>query len=131
MRRVFLALALAAGIYGAALGAGTVLYATGAMPTGATHNDCPDFHQALAPQYGGNAQDVPQPAVAAAAAHCLGEYALTKGAAYRSEYVLWPAWPAVVFALVFLAWPLWAETLHNQERGVKEVARGHSQPGMA
>ena len=27
-------------IYGLAVGAGSLLYLTGAMPTGATHNDC-------------------------------------------------------------------------------------------
>ena len=133
MKRILLALVLAAAIYGAALGAGTLLYATGAIATGATHNNCPDFHQALAPQYGGNEQDVPQSAVKAAAAHCLGEHALTKGNAYRSEYVFWSAWPAVLFAIIFLAWPVWTETLHNQERedGRKEVRHRHSQHGTA
>ena len=133
MRRIVLALALAAAIYGAALGAGTLLYATGAIPIGATHNDCPDFHHVLAPQYGGDAQNVPQSAVKAAAANCLSSHALTKSEAYRSEYVFWSAWPAVIFAIIFLAWPVWTETLHNQERedGRKEVRHRHSQHGMA
>lgn len=133
MRRVFLALVIAAAIYGAELGAGTLLYATGTMPTGATHNNCPDFHHELAPQYGGDAQDVPQSAVKAAAEHCLSGHTLTKGEAYRTEYVFWSAWPAVLFALIFLAWPVWAETLHNQERedGRKEVKRARKQQGMA
>jgi len=133
MKRIVLALALAAGIYGAALGAGTLLYATGAIATGATHNNCPDFHHELAPQYGGDAQNVPQSAVKAAAEHCLTGHVLTEREAYRSEYVFWSAWPAVLFAFIFLAWPLWVEILHNQERadGRKEVQRGHSHPGMA
>jgi hypothetical protein len=133
MKRVLLALAIAAGIYGAALGAGTLLYTTGVMPTGATHNNCPDFHHELAPQYGGDAQDVPQSAVKSAAEHCLSGHTLTEGEAYRTEYVFWSAWPAVLFAVIFLAWPVWAETLHNQDRedGRKEVKRVHSQHGMA
>jgi len=133
MRRALLALAIAAAIYGAELGAGTLLYVTGSIPTGATHNNCPDFHHELAPQYGGDAKDVPQPAVKAAAEHCLSGHTLTEGEAYRTEYVFWAAWPAVLFAIIFLAWPVWAETLHNQERedGRKEAKRGHSQHGMA
>jgi hypothetical protein len=40
MKRIGVALAIALGIYGVAVGAGSVLYATGAIATGATHNDC-------------------------------------------------------------------------------------------
>jgi hypothetical protein len=129
MNRVLLALALAAAIYGAELAAGTLLYVTGAMPTGATHNNCPDFHHELAPQYGGDAKDVPQAAVKAAAENCLAGHTLTKAEAYRTEYVFWAAWPAVLFAIIFLAWPVWAQTLHNQERedGRKEVRRERRQ----
>ncbi len=133
MKRIFLALAIAAAIYGAELGAGTLLYVTGAMPTGATHNNCPDFRHELASQYGGDAQNVPQSAVKAAAEQCLSGHELTKREAYRTEYVFWSAWPAVLFAIIFLAWPVWAETLHNQERedGRKEVKRARRQQGMA
>ncbi len=133
MRRIFLALAIAAGIYGAALGVGTLLYVTGAIPTGATHNNCPDFHHALAPLYGGDAQDVPQSAVKEQAENCLAGHTLTKREAYRTEYVFWSAWPAVLFAVIFLAWPAWVTILHNQETAEwrKGVTGGQSHTGMA
>ena len=103
------------------------------MPTGPTHNNCPDFRHELAPQYGGEAKNVPQSAVKAEAENCLAGHTLTEREAYRTEYVFWSAWPAVLFAIIFLAWPVWAETLHNQERedGRKEAKRGHSQHRMA
>ena len=40
MKRIVSAAAIALAIYGLAVGAGSLLYATGAIATGATHNDC-------------------------------------------------------------------------------------------
>ena len=132
MKRVLLALAIAAAIYGAELGAGTLLYVTGTIPTGATHNNCPDFHHKLADDWGIDAKDVPQSAVKEQAENCLAGHVLTEREAYRTEYVFWSAWPAVLFAVIFLVWPVWVEILHNQEReDHKEVNRGHSRHRMA
>ena len=46
---------------------------------------------------------------------CLSTHTLSKGEAFRSEYLFWSGWPAVICALVFLAWPAWGRILHNQE----------------
>jgi hypothetical protein len=113
--RVGIAVAIAAAIYFAGLGAGSLLYATGAIATGATHNDCANFQRTLAPQYGGHEGDVPQSAIKAEAERCLAQHTLTAGEAFRSEYLLWPAWPAAICAIVFLAWPHWARVLRNQD----------------
>ena len=116
MRRVLTAAIIAAVIYGVALGAGSLLYATGAIATGATHNDCANFAEALAPQYGGHKEDVPQSAIRAETERCLAEHTLTAGEAFRSEYLMWSAWPAAICAVVFLLWPHWVRVLRNQER---------------
>jgi hypothetical protein len=114
-KRLTIAVVLAAGIYGVALGAGTLLYRTGAIATGATHNDCADFRAQLAKERGIDEQDVPQADIGAATAACLDGHTLTKWEAFRSEYLLWSAWPAVLCAAVFLAWPVWAGILERQE----------------
>lgn len=116
MKRIGVALAIAIGIYGVALGAGSLLYATGAIATGATHNDCADFKQEIAKARGIDEKDVPQSEIKDAAQACLDEHVLTKGHAFRSEYLFWSAWPAVICAAIFLVWPAWARILHNQEQ---------------
>ncbi len=116
MKRIGIAVLIAGLIYGVALGAGALLYATGAIATGATSNNCANFKQTLAPQYGGNEEDVPQSAIKALAQECLAGHELTKREAFRTEYLTWAAWPAVVCAMIFLVWPRWAAILHRQEQ---------------
>ncbi len=129
LRRIGIAVAIAAVIYGLALGAGSVLYATGAIATGATHNDCDDFKRAIAKERGIDAQDVPQQDIKVATQACLDSHELTAGDAFRSEYLLWAAWPGIICAAVFLAWPLWARMLHNQELADAARAAGRSETG--
>ena len=116
MKRIGIGIVIAAVIYGLALGAGSLLYATGAIATGATHNDCENFKEELAPQYGGNEEDVPQSAIKSLAEECLAGHELTEREAFRTEYLMWAAWPAVVCAMIFLAWPRWVAILHRQEQ---------------
>ena len=113
--RIGIAVMLAAGIYAAALCVGSVLYATGAIATGATHNDCAGFRQAIAVERGIDEQDVPRGDVSSRTRACLDGHTLTKGEAFRDEYLFWAAWPGAICAVIFLAWPAWARTLHNQE----------------
>jgi hypothetical protein len=115
MKRIGIAMAIALGIYALAVGAGSALYATGLIATGATHNDCADFKETLAPLYGGEEEDVPQAAIKAEAKRCLAGHELTEREAFRTEYLFWGTWPAVVCAVIFLAWPVWARILSNQE----------------
>ena len=113
MRRALLALAIALAIYGLAVGAGSLLYVTGAMPTGATHNDC---DRVLIARTLGKAQDDVTPQeLKTETRKCLDAHQLTEGRAFRSEYLFWSAWPAVICAAVFLAWPVWGRALRNQE----------------
>jgi hypothetical protein len=126
IQRVLIALAIAGVIYGVALGIGSMLFATGAIATGATHNDCEDFRERLAPQYGGDEEDVPQSAIKQLAEECLAGHELTEEEAFREEYLFWPAWPAVICAVIFLLWPAWSRILHNQE-----VAEGLAGEGPA
>ena len=98
MKRLGIALAIAAAIYGVAIGAGALLYATGAIATGATHNDCVGIKQKLATQLGIAEEDVPQAEISRATSACLDTHELTKGEAFRSEYLFWAAWPGFVCA---------------------------------
>lgn len=116
MKRIASAAAIALAIYGLAAGAGSLLYATGAIATGATHNNCPGFKQEIAKARGIAEKDVPRKEIKDATQACLDEHVLTKGHAFRSEYLFWSAWPAVLCAAIFLAWPVWARILHNQEQ---------------
>ena len=86
MKRIVIAAGIAALIYGIALGAGSLLYATGAIATGATHNDCANFKETLAPQYGNDEEKVPQSAIKALAKQCLAGHELTEKDAFRSAY---------------------------------------------
>ena len=113
MKRIVMALAIALGIYGVAVGAGSVLYATGAIATGATHNDCD--RGVIAKALGKAQDDLTQQELKTETTKCLDTHTLTKGHAFRSEYLFWSAWPAVICAVVFLLWPLWTRVLRNQE----------------
>ncbi len=115
MRRIGIAVVIAVAIYAVAIGVGSLLYATGAIATGATHNDCVDIKQNLAVRLGIDEEDVPQSEIARETQACLDTHELTAGDAFRTEYLFWSAWPGAICALIFLAWPIWARTLHNQE----------------
>jgi hypothetical protein len=116
MKRVLTAAAIALTIYGLAVGAGTVLYASGSMPTGATHNDCAGFRTSIAEEQGIDKQDVPQEQVRDATAHCLEAHEQTAEHAFRTEFLVWSMWPAVICAVIFLVWPGWARALERQEQ---------------
>jgi hypothetical protein len=106
---------IAVAIYGAALGAGAMLYATGALGTGATHNDCVDLRHEIAVRQGISDTDVPREQVKQETAQCLAAHELTARHAFHTEYLVWSAWPAAVVAGIFLLWPRWAAALHRQE----------------
>ena len=113
MKRIGIAAAIALAIYGVALGVGSLLYATGTIATGATHNDC---DRALIARTLGKAQDdLTQQELKTETAKCLDQHTLTKGDAFRSEYLFWSAWPGVICAVIFLLWPIWTRILRNQE----------------
>lgn len=116
MKRLLQALLIAACIYGIAVGVGSALYASGVIATGATHNDCDNFAEELAPQYGGDAESVPQSAIKALAEECLAGHELTENEAFKTEYLFGAAWPALVCAMIYLAWPRWSRVLHRQEQ---------------
>lgn len=115
LQRLMVAVLIAAGIYGISVGVGSLLYATGTIATGATHNNCDDFRKDLAEEQGIDEEDVRQSDIKRLAETCLASHELTENEAYRTEYLIWAAWPAVICALIFLAWPFWARILHNQE----------------
>ena len=122
MRRIGVAVAIAAVLYGVGLGVGSVLYATGTIATGATHNDCEDFRRQIADEQGIDEEDVKQSDIKALAEACLATHELTEEEAFREEYLFWPVWPAVICAVIFLLWPPWSRILHNQE--LAETAEG-------
>jgi hypothetical protein len=115
MKRIAIAVAIALGIYGLAVGAGSVLYTTGYIATGATHNDCANFGAEIAQARGIDAKDVPQSDIKDATVACLATHTLSEGHAFRSEYLFWSLWPGVVCAAIFLLWPVWSRILSNQE----------------
>jgi hypothetical protein len=129
MKRILIALAIAAGMYGTSLSVGAVLYATGTIGTGATHNDCVDFRSTIANEQGIADQDVPQEQIKARTEECLKQHELTTGEAFRSRYLFWPLWPAVISAGVFLMWPLWARALDRQEFTDAVRDASHLEPG--
>lgn len=127
LKRIGIAIAIAAGIYGVALGTGTLLYVTGAIGTGATHNTCSGFREEIADERGIDEEDVAQRDIERATEDCLNEpgHVLTEEEAYRSEYLFWSIWPGIICAVVFLVWPLWARILHNQEVAEEGTAGSH------
>jgi len=128
MKRIMMALAIALGIYGVAVGAGSLLYATGAIATGATHNDCD--RGVIAKALGKAQDDLTQEELKTETATCLDAHTLTKGEAFRSEYLFWAAWPAVICAMVFLAWPVWARVLRNQEDAERAAEASRLEMGL-
>jgi hypothetical protein len=125
LKRIAIAVVIAAAIYGIAVGIGSLLYATDAIATGATHNDCPDFRQEIADEMGIDEEDVEQSDIKVRAQECLAEHELTEEDAFREEYIIWPAWPAVICAIIFLLWPLWSRILINHEEEENEEGAGH------
>jgi hypothetical protein len=127
MTRVLIALGIAVVIYGVGVGVGSVLYATGTIATGATHNDCANYRKEIARERGISEHDVPQSEIRQRTADCLAGHELTEREAFRKEYLVWPLWPAIICAIVFLLWPVWARILHNQElaEGLAEPAAQH------
>ena len=127
MKRIVMALVIALGIYGVAVGAGSLLYATGAIATGATHNDCD--RGVIAKALGKSQDDLTQQELKTETTKCLDTHTLTKGHAFRSEYLFWSAWPAIICAMVFLAWPVWARILRNQEAAERAAEASHMEMG--
>ena len=114
---------IAAVIYGLALGAGSLLYATGAIATGATHNDCENFKEELAPQYGATKRTYPRVPSSRSPRSASPGHELTEREAFRTEYLMWAAWPAVVCAMIFLAWPRWVATSTARSRRTSPMKR--------
>lgn len=113
MKHAAIAVVIGLAIYGLAVGVGSLLYATGTIATGATHNDC---DRAEIAQTLGKAQDeLTQQELKVETQRCLDGHELTKWGAFRTEYLFWSAWPAAICAFVFLAWPAWARALRKQE----------------
>lgn len=125
IKRLLIAAAIALGIYGAALGTGAALYATGTIATGPTHNNCGDLKPVIADrQYGGDEEEVTQAELKQETIDCLvgtglyveeGTHELTEREAFRSEYLFWALWPGVICAVIFLLWPMWSRILIEQE----------------
>jgi hypothetical protein len=113
MKRAVVAVAIGLAIYGVAVGAGALLYTTGAIATGATRNNCDRV--VIAPNLGKAQDDLTQQELKTETEKCLATHTLTKGEAFRSEYLFWSAWPAAICAAVFLAWPAWVRILRKQE----------------
>jgi hypothetical protein len=114
MKRLGIAIAIALVIYGISVGVATVIYAGGWMPTGAAHNDCPDYRHEIAEEQGIDEEDVEQEQIKAATEACLAEHEREEQDVYRTA-LLWSIWPAVITGLIFLAWPVWTGILHRQE----------------
>jgi hypothetical protein len=108
------ALAIAAAIYGIGVSVGAVLWATDALPRGATHNDCENFAKIIAKEKGISKEDVEQSDIKALAEECLAGHVREESAVLH-DFVTWSVWPAVICAMIFLIWPAWARTLDNQD----------------
>ena len=57
----------------------SLLYATGTIATGATHNDCADFRTQIAEEQGIDEEDVRRARCKARTQECLDEHELTRG----------------------------------------------------
>ena len=131
MQRLLIALVIALGIYGIAVGVGSLLYATGAIATGATHNDCGELKKDIADErYGGDEEHVLQEELKQATIVCLAEHELTEREAFRSEWLFWSIWPGVICAVIFLLWPMWSRTLENQEEAEAAEQAPRLEPGL-
>ena len=124
MKRLGIALLMFAVIYGISVGIGGVLYATDRIATGATHNDCEDFRAIIAEEQGIDEEDVPQSEIKARSIECLESHERTPEESFRTSFLIWGAWPALICPLVFLAWPLWARILHNQQLAEESEPKG-------
>jgi hypothetical protein len=135
MRRIGIALCIAAAIYGIGAGTGLLLYATGAIATGPTHNDCANFRAQIAEEQGIDEEDVPQSAIKQRTEECLAGHELEPREALRTEFLLGAAWPAAIVPLVYLVWPRWSAALHRQEQHDEELeaaaAAAEREAGMA
>lgn len=131
IQRILVAVLIAAGIYSVAAGAGYALDATGTIATGATHNDCDNFREDIADEQGIDEEDVEQSDIKALAIACLETHELSEDEAFRTEYLYWGIWPAVICAVIFLLWPIWSRILHNQEQAGDDDDNGdsHHPPG--
>ena len=125
MKRFGIAAAIALVIYGLALGAGSLLYATGRIATGPTHNECGDLKPTIAKRdFGGEEKDVPQSVLKQETIDCLAGnglyegkgHELTEKEAFQTEYLFWSIWPGIICAVIFLLWPRWSQILINQEQ---------------
>ena len=136
MKRILIAIAIAAGIYGIALGVGGIVYATDNIPTGPTHNDCGDLKPVIAErEYDGDEEEVTQEELKQETIDCLAGEGLyvEEGTHFRTEeevireYLLWSMWPGVIIAVIFLLWPIWTQILLNREdedlRGGEDVPK--------
>jgi hypothetical protein len=127
MKRAAMALAIGLAIYGVAVGAGALLYTTGAIATGATHNNC---DRAVIARTLGKAQDdLTQQELKTETQKCLDGHTLTNGEAFRSEYLFWSAWPAALCAAVFVAWPAWVRILRKQEEAERAAEASRLEMG--
>lgn len=130
MKRILIAMLIAGGIYGIAVGVGSLLYATGTIATGATHNDCGELKQSIADrEYGGDEEKVTQEQLKRETIDCLATHDLTEREAFRTEYLFGAIWPGVICALIFLVWPIWTRVLENQEAADMAEEASHLEPG--
>jgi hypothetical protein len=139
MKRILIAVVIALGIYGIAVGTGSILYATGTIATGPTHNDCGELKQVIADrEYGGDEEHVPQQQLKQETIDCLagkglydeeGSHFLTEEEAFREEYLFWAIWPGVICAVIFLLWPAWSRTLENQDAADVAEQAARLEPG--
>jgi hypothetical protein len=102
--RLSIAVLIAAVIYGAGLGVGSLLYATGAIATGATRR--PRVSGRRSPRSGGIDEGRAAGWIKARRRRVCG-HELTEEV-FRSEYLFWPVWPAAICAVIFLLWPAWS-----------------------
>jgi hypothetical protein len=132
-KRLVIALVIALGIYGIAVGVGSLLYATDTIATGATHNDCADYRAEIAAEQGIDEKDVPQEEIKQRTQTCLEGHELTPEEAFKSEYLFWSIWPGVICAMIFLMWPVWTRILLNQEAHEDRAQAGgeHRTPNHA
>jgi hypothetical protein len=130
-RRLLAALAIAVGIYTVAMGTGFVLYKTEAIGTGPMHTECPDYKPIIAEEQGIDEEDVEQEDIKARAIACheAEKAEITPEEAFRTEYLYWSIWPAVICAVVFLLWPVWTRILLRQEEHEASEDAPRLEPG--
>lgn len=138
MKRFGIAAAIAIVIYAAAVGTGSLLYATGTIATGPTHNDCGDLKPVIANRdHDGDKEEVPQSVLKQETIDCLAGdglyegdgHELTEKEAFQSEYLFWSIWPGVICAVIFLLWPRWSQILENQEQAELAEDAPRLEPG--